>query len=207
MLGNSTRALVLACAGSALLGCTEPDSDPVAPSSRPTATVVKPGGPGAASGRMLYQVRLAALGDFRSRGVVLIEIVGGYLTVTVHAAGHAPGAAIPQHIHVNPTCEDGGGVLINLDADLTVGAPPGGIPERPSTQGPFPVSNDGGVVKYHAIRPLSELLQAVNTHFNLTLGSVDELLTWLNLEERNVHMHIPSAPFTPVNCGGVERLN
>ncbi len=69
------------------------------------------------------------------------------------------------------------------------------------------MSNDGGVVKYHASRPLSELLQAVNTHFNLTLGSVDELLTWLNLEERNVHMHIPSPPFTPVNCGGVERLN
>lgn len=138
---------------------------------------------------------------------MLIEVVGGYLTVTVHAAGHTPEAAIPQHIHVNPTCNNGGGVLINLDADLTVGAPQGMTPERLPTQGPFPMANAGGVVKYYASRPLSELLQAVNTHFNLTLGSVDELLTWLDLENRNVHMHIPQSPFTPVNCGEVERLN
>ncbi len=47
----------------------------------------------------------------------------------------------------------------------------------------------------------------MNTHFNLTLGSVDELLTWLNLADRNVHMHIPNPPFTPVNCGTVEPIN
>jgi hypothetical protein len=207
MLSNSTRALALGCAGSVMLGCTEPDRNPVAPADQPAPTVVKPGGPGAASDRTLYQVRLAALGDFRARGVVLIEVVGGHLTVTVHAAGLVPGENIPQHIHVNPTCNPGGGVLINLDENLTVGAPPGLPPEAPGIGDAYPTANDGGVVKYYASRPLSELLQAVNTHFNLTLGSVDELLTWLDLENRNAHMHIPEPPFTPVNCGEVERLN
>ncbi len=207
MFSNATYALAVTCAGIMVVGCTEPASDALAPADQATPAVAKPGGPGAASDRMLYQARLGAMNDFSSHGVVLIEIVGGFFTVTIHAAGHAPGAAIPQHIHVNPTCADGGGVLINLDADLTVGAAPGMTPERLPTVGPFPVSNNGGVVKYHASRPLSELLQAVNTHFGLTLSSVDELLNWLNLEERNVHMHIPSSPFTPVNCGEVHQLN
>lgn len=207
MFGNSISALAMAGAGVTLLACTGPASDALAPADQDTPAVVKPGGPGAASDRLLYQARLGARNDFRSHGIVLIEVVGGQLTVTIHAAGHAPGAAIPQHIHVNDNCENGGGVLINLDAGLTVGAPMGGTPEQPPTQGPFPVSNEGGVVKYYASRPLGDLLQAVNTHFGLTLGSVDELLDWLALADRNVHMHIPASPFTPVNCGEVNPLN
>ena len=207
MFGNTTRALALACAGSIVAGCTEPAPDPVAPSDQPPALAVKPGAPGDARDRQLYQVRLGTLGENRSHGIMSIEVVGGHLAVTVHAAGLAPDANIPQHIHVNPTCNPGGGVLINLDANLTVGAPQGLPPEAPGTGTAYPRSNAAGVVKYHASRPLGELLQAVNTHFQQSLGSVDDLLAWLDLEDRNAHMHVPLSPFPAVNCGEVERLN
>jgi hypothetical protein len=109
---------------------------------------------------------------------------------------------IPQHIHVNPTCSPGGGILLNLDATLTVAG------EGPGVGPAYPMSNDGGVVKYYASRSLSDLLAAVNTHFGANLASVDELLTWLNLENRNAHMHVPDGPpFPAVNCGEIERLN
>jgi hypothetical protein len=204
MLSHSFRALALASAGLVLIGCGEPDTAPVAPSDQPTATVAKPGEPGSASDRILYQARLAALGDFRSRGVVLIELVGGHLAVTVHAAGLEPGQIIPQHIHLGSTCALGGGILINLDATLSV---PG---EGPGTGPAYPVANAGGVVNYYASRSLTDLLAAVNEHhpvFTQDFATVEALLAGLDLENRNAHSHIPTPPFTPVNCGEIERLN
>ena len=201
MSRTSTRWFALACAGWVLFGCTEPGAHLVAPADQLPAYAAKPGGPGAASDRILYQARLGVLGDFRSRGVMLIEIVGGFLTVSVHAAGLEPSRHIPQHIHVNPTCNPGGGILLNLDAQLTVPN------EGPGVGTAYPVANAAGVVKYYASRPLGDLLEAVNTHQGAGLGSIEALLVWLNLDDRNAHMHIPDPPFTPVNCGEIERLN
>jgi hypothetical protein len=202
MLVNSTRAFALACAGAVMLGCTEPASDSLAPTDQLPAHAAKPGDPGAASDRILYQVRLGALGDSRSHGVVLIEIVGGHLTVSAHAAGLEPLQHIPQHIHLNPTCDPGGGILLNLDANLTVPI------EGPGVGTGYPVANAGGVVNYYASRSLSDLLQAVNTHLGLGLTSVEALLAWLDLDNRNAHMHVAfGPPFPAVNCGEIERLN
>lgn len=202
MLSKSTRAFTLACAGWLIVGCTDPGADPVMMTDQRPAFTVKPGDPGAASDRTLFQVRLGAETGFRAQGVVLIEVVGGYLTVSVHASGHEPLSVIPQHIHVNPTCSPGGGILINLDANLTV---PG---EGPGVGPAYPLSNNGGVVNYYASRSLTDLLAAVNTYLGANLTSVDALLTWLDLDNRNAHMHVPvGPPFPAVNCGEIERLN
>jgi hypothetical protein len=201
MFSKATRACLLAGAASLIGGCAEPAADPLMPADQPSFTV-KPGDPGAASDRVLYQVRLGATDPFRSQGVVLLEIVGGYLTVTVHAAGLDPSAHIPQHIHVNPTCNPGGGVLVNLDANLTVPT------EGASTGAGYPLSNQAGVVNYYASRSLTDLLAAVNTYQGAGLASVEALLSWLNLDDRNVHMHVSSGPpFHVVNCGELERIN
>jgi hypothetical protein len=202
MLSNSTRAFALACAAWVMVGCTEQGGDLVAPADQRPASAVKPGEPGAASDRTLFQVRLAALGDSRARGIVLIEIVGGHLTASVHAAGLEPLQHIPQHIHLNPTCDPGGGILLNLDANLTVPGEGAGVGTA------YPLSNAGGVVNYYASRSLSDLLAAVNTHLGAGLASVEALVAWLDLDNRNVHMHVPfGPPFPAVNCGEIERLN
>lgn len=202
MFSRTTRTIAVASAGWFLSGCMDTVADPVMPAEQLTAMARKPGDPGAASDRVLLQARMGPAGDSKARGMVLIEIVGGHLTVSVHANGLDPLQHIPQHIHLNPTCADGGGILLNLDANLTV---PG---EGPGVGAAYPVSNRAGVVKYYASRPLADLLAAVNTHRGAGLVSVEALLSWLDLENRNAHMHVAfGPPFPAVNCGEIIRLN
>lgn len=188
-----------------IVGCT--DGQPPVPLGPtvprlPTETAAKPPEPGATSERMLFQVRLRPEGDSGAVGVILFEIVGGYFRARVHATGLEPLQRIPQHIHLNPTCSPGGGILINLDENLTVAG------EGPGVGTAYPLANQAGVVNYEASRPLSELLIAVNAFFGAGLGTVEDLLAWVDLENRNAHMHVAfGPPFPAVNCGEIERIN
>jgi hypothetical protein len=189
--------MVALLAAASLIGCSADLDNPV----EPVNAHAKPGAPGDAASGAIYQVRLGAEPGSRSNGVMRIEILGGHIAVTVHAAGLMPGQHIPQHIHLNPTCNPGGGILLNLDANLTV---PG---EGAGVGAAYPVSNRAGVVNYYASRSLADLLNAVNTYRGTALESVDDLLAWLNLDERNGHMHVAvGPPFPAVNCGEVERI-
>lgn len=202
-------ATALGCTVLTMIGCSDGQkASPLAPavpviSSAAGGSAAKPGEPGAASDRMLFQVRLEPEGDSRAVGVMLFEIVGGYFTARVHAAGVEPLQRIPQHIHLNPTCSPGGGILINLDENLTVAG------EAPGVGAAYPLANAAGVVNYEASRPLSELIAAVNTYFPAAdVQSVEDLLAFLDLEDRNAHMHVAfGPPFPAVNCGEIERIN
>ncbi len=195
-------SLTLAWAALLTAACTEQQTAPLAPGDAVSAFQGKPGEPGAAAERLFFKAKLAPEGDSRAVGIVLLEIVGGYLTARVHAAGLEPLQHIPQHIHLNPTCNPGGGILINLDENLTVAR------EGPGVGAAYPVANRAGVVKYEASRPLSELLVAVNTYFGAGLETVEQLIAWLDLENRNAHMHVAfGPPFPAVNCGEIERIN
>jgi len=197
-----SRTLVPLFAASILLACADHADNPAEPATGSPSFTVKPGDPGDASDRQLYQVRLGAEPGSRSNGIMQIEIVGGHITATVHAAGLTPDMHIPQHIHLNPTCNPGGGILLNLDANLTVAG------EGPGVGTAYPLSNQAGVINYYASRSLTDLLAAVNTFQGANLSSVDDLLGWMNLEERNGHMHVAvGPPFPAVNCGEVKRLN
>ena len=157
-----------------------------------------PGDPGAASDRLFYQLQLDPLGASRARGTAFIDIVGGYIRVRTHGVGVEPGARIPQHIHRNPGCADGGAVLINLDANLTVAGEGPGVGEA------YPRANDAGVLHYEATRSLADLRAAVNLRYAQALTTDPELLEFLNLEDRNIHMHVAfGPPFPAVNCGEV----
>ncbi len=187
--------------------CADAPRNPAEPSALAPAAAVSPS-PGqpasraAAASRMLFQVRLRPENGSRAVGVMQIRILDGSLTARVQAAGLEPLQHIPQHIHLNPTCNPGGGILINLDEGLTVAG------EGPGVGPAFPRANAGGVVNYKASRALTDLLDAVNTFQGANLATVDDLLTWLDLENRNGHMHVPfGPPFPAVTCGEVERIN
>ena len=113
--------------------------------------------------------------------------------------------AVPANLlppRTSRTCNPGGGILLNLDAGLTV---PG---EGAGTGTAYPMSNHAGVVNYQARRSLTDLRAAVQTYRSVTLATTDELISWLNLGERNGHMHVAvGPPFPAVNCGEVVRLN
>jgi len=162
-----------------------------------------PGDPGDARDRLFYQVKLEPLGDSRAIAMLMIDVVGGELRVRVHANGVEPGQPIPQHIHVNPGCSPGGGILLNLDAGLTI---PG---EGPGVGPSYPTASHAGVVNYEATRSLADLRDAFETYQSLVFATDADLLAYLDLENRNAHMHVAfGPPFPAVNCGEVvERVN
>ncbi len=193
-LAAGTIAVVAACAG---------DTTPTAPTAAAELAEGRmPGDPGDASERLFYQVKLEPEGESRARGMLMIDVAGGELRVRVHANGVEPGAHIPQHIHLNSGCNPGGGILINLDANLTI---PG---EGPGVGAAYPVASDAGVVSYEATRSLADLRGAYATFAGLNFATDAELLAHLDLENRNGHMHVAfGPPFPAVNCGEVERIN
>lgn len=188
----------------AFVGCSGeiPTDSQSAQQSDPATLARMPGEPGAASDRLFYKVKLAPAGDSRAVGILLIDVVGGYMRARVHANGVEPGEHIPQHIHLNPTCNPGGGILINLDATLSVAG------EAPGVGAAYPVASKAGIVNYEATRSLADLRAAVSTRFAIPLDDDDDLLAFLDLENRNAHMHVAfGPPFPAVNCGEVERIN
>ena len=150
------------------------------------------------AGVTTFEARLAPINGSGARGWARVEIVDGNLVVSTHGSGLAREAVTPQHIHINPTCAVPGTPLINLDRGLTVTG------ESPSTGPEFQATNPGGVLNYRASRSLADLRTAVNTYFGQSLTSDAELIAWLDLGNRNIHMHQPLAPFTPVDCGAVD---
>jgi hypothetical protein len=185
----------------AIAGCgadlpTEAGANSVAAPSSAAVSAGMPGEPGAASDRLIYRVQLDPVGGHRARGMVFVEVIDGYLRVRTHGVGVAAGERIPQHIHRNVGCADGGGVLINLDANLTVAG------EGPGVGAAYPQANEGGVLNYEATRSLEDLREAVNTWYAQALTTDAELLEFLDLENRNVHMHVAfGPPYPAVNCG------
>lgn len=164
-------------------------------SSIPTAGL-QPITAGAASAeRARYLARVAPEGDSRVRGTAHFEIRDGWFNARVRVAGLEPNERIPQHIHLNPTCDPAGGILINLDETLTVAG------EGPGAGDAYPRANRGGVLQYDARRPLEELEAALQEHLGMTLGELD-------LDRRNVNFHEPLPPPIPSQgCGEIERVN
>ena len=198
-IGSLMLTALLVVVPASLVGCAE--NLTTAPAGTQLALDTSADKVGA-SERSFFKAQLTPVGDSRARGMVLLEIVGGHLTARVDANGVEPSQHIPQHIHVNPTCDPGGGILINLDENLTVAG------EAPGIGASYPLASHAGVVNYEASRPLTELVAAVNTHFGTSLETVEELIAWLDLDNRNAHMHVAfGPPFPAVNCGAIEQIN
>jgi hypothetical protein len=193
----------LVAMGLAAAVACQPDASPVSPGDvTALGSQGKPGDPGAASERMFFQARLEPERGSRVRGIVQFEVVGGHFTAKLRATGLEPLQSVPQHIHVNPTCDPAGGILINLDSGLTVAG------EGPGFGPAFPQANRGGVVQYRASRSLADLMDAANEFLDAGVETVDEFLAWLNLASRNVNVHEPPPPPIPsVGCGEIRRVN
>ena len=174
----------ISCAMFTMIGCSE--KSPLAPATSAA-----------------FQVRLLPEGTSKANGIMRFEIAGDDFTAYVQAEGVEPGQRIPQHIHVNPTCSPGGGVLINLDQNLTVAG------EAPGTGAAYPLADATGYLSYQARRPVVDLITAVNKFFPAAnVQNVEGLLAFLDLENRNGHMHVAfGPPFPAVNCGEINRVN
>ena len=154
------------------------------------------------AGATRFEARLAEINGSSAHGWARVEIVGGNLVVSTHGSGMARDSVTPQHIHVNDGCENGGAILINLDAGLALPS------EAPGVGAAYPVANGAGVLKYEATRSLADLRAGWNSANGTTFETDDALLAALDLENRNVHQHVAfGPPFPAVNCGPVDLVN
>lgn len=103
----------------------------------------------------MYEARLEAVDGSGVTGTATLTIEDEELTVTVAATGFDPNVPVPQHIHMNSSCEDAGGILLNLDDDLS--APNDGEPRGDA----YPETNDQGSLRFEASRSIGDLRSAL----------------------------------------------
>lgn len=138
----------------------------------------------------IYEARLEALGGSDASGTATFTHQNDQIQVTVAATGLEPNTRVPQHIHMNASCDDAGGIVLNLDEDLS--APNEGEPRGDA----YPESDDEGRLQFEASRSMEELRTALQT-----AGGEDA--DGLDLGNRVVNLHAPD--MQAIACGPLER--
>lgn len=177
------RLILLGAMAVVLTACPTPAPDDDAPSDP------APDDPVDAAAE-LYEARLEEVDASGVVGTATIEAEGEALRVTVVATGLRPDTEVPQHIHIHAGCASPGGILVNLDRNLTVaneGAPRGED---------YPRSDGDGALEYEATRSLEDLRAAAREHGDPGADNLD-------LGNRVVSLHAPD--MRPVACGPLER--
>lgn len=137
----------------------------------------------------MYEARLAAVGGSGVSGTATVTLEGDEVQVTVAATGVEPGTRVPMHIHMNATCEDAGGIFLNLDDGLSAAG------EGEARGDAYPQASDEGQLRLEASRSLSELRTAMGQ------GAGD----MLDLGNRVINLH--GADMQAIACGALERMD
>lgn len=184
--------LVFAIATAALLTACETEPDRPADTDLDTIPQqpVTPDRGEAAQPQEIYEVRLQERDGSGVTGTATFTIQDDELQVTVAATGLPPNTRVPQHIHTNATCDDAGGILLNLDSDLSA------ADEGEARGDTYPESDDEGRLQYEASRSLDDLRQELGDQ-----GAEDA--NGLDLGNRVLNLH--GEDMQPIACGELER--
>lgn len=164
----------------------------------------------------VYEARLEGQDGSEVSGTATFMVEDNELRVTVAATGLEPNTRIPQHIHMNSSCEDAGGIMLNLDDGLT--APGEGEPGGDA----YPETDDEGRLQYEASRSLDELGEHLREHGGAESDTMAEAeadtmtgmetdpmdgagAEMLDLGNRVVTLH--GEDMQPVSCGALERAD
>lgn len=181
--------LVFAVATTVLVaGC---DTEPDRPADADWDTVPQqPIGPDPADQpQEIYEARLQARGGSGVTGTATVAIEDDEIQVTVAATGLPPDTRVPMHIHMNATCDDAGGILLNLDGDLSVAG------EGEAAGDAYPESDDEGRLEYEASRSLEDIREDRGAQDTAGAEALD-------LGNRVVNLH--GANMQPIACGPLE---
>lgn len=138
----------------------------------------------------VYEARLEAVDGSGASGVATVTVQDDELQVTIAATGLDPETRYPVHIHMNASCDDAGGILLNLDDGLTVAGE--GEPRGDS----YAQTDDQGHLEYEASRSMDDLRAAMQEHGAEQADSLD-------LANRVVNLHSPE--MQPVACGPLDQ--
>lgn len=208
---RTLSGLVFAVATTALIAGCETEADRPADTGMDTVpeqpmTAEQP--------QEVYEARLEAQDGSGVTGTATFTVQDNELQVTVAATGLQPNTRIPQHIHMNSSCDDAGGIMLNLDDGLT--APGEGEPRGDA----YPETDDQGTLQYEASRSLDELRQHLSEHggaqSDTMAGAEADTMTgmqtdtmggagaeMLDLGNRVVSLH--GENMQPISCGPLDR--
>jgi hypothetical protein len=172
--------IVVSAVALILAGCPapEPEPDPV---------VDEP--PVAENDVRVFEAELEEMEGSGVTGTATIIVYGGRIEARVMAHGLDPDQRVPQHVHMSATCAEPGGILLNLDADLThanEAAPRGDH---------YPTADGDGMLDYHASRSLEDMRDAAREYEGTSIEQLD-------LGNRVVNLHGPD--MRAIACGALE---
>ncbi len=184
--------LALVAAAVALAGCdieTE-GADELEPDTLAQEPPGRAGDTANSQIRELYEARLSAVGESNVTGTATVTIGADEVLVTLVATGLDPETRYPAHIHMNASCDDAGGILLNLDDALNT-------PTEGEVQGnAYPETDDQGRPAYETRRSLEDLRSALRGAGSAQADSLD-------LGNRVINVHGPE--MQPVACGPLDR--
>lgn len=140
--------------------------------------------------RELYEARLEEVGGSGVNGSATLTIDGDRLQATVVASGLDPDVRVPQHVHVNASCDEAGGILLNLDDQLSVAN------EAEPRGDHYPQADVDGGLEHEVSRPLDDLESALLERGGPGLADLD-------LGNRVVNLH--GADMQSIACGSLDR--
>lgn len=183
--------IVAAVAGAALVGCDvepEPADDLDLDRPVPTDTVDEQMGQ---QPQETYEARLEERNGSGVTGTATFTIEGDELQVTVAATGLDPETRVPQHIHTNGSCDDAGGILLNLDSDLSAAG------EAEPRGDAYPQADDEGRIQWEATRSIEDIRPAMGDQATAGEDALD-------LTNRVVNLH--GQDMQPIACGEIESM-
>lgn len=159
----------------------------------------------------MYEARIQSVNNSGVTGTATVTVEDDRLQITVAATGLEPNTRVPQHIHMNASCDDAGGIWLNLDDELS-------LPGDGEAQGDaYPETDDEGRLRYEASRSLEDLRTALGgihaaegqdtvragTSGQSQMGS--EGAAAFDLGNRVVSLHGPN--MQAVGCGPLDRMD
>ncbi len=166
-------AVLVACPG------PPPEADP------PVVEAPPPGWPAPQA----YHAQLEPLAGSGVSGTVTVAVDQDRLRARVEASGLEPGQPVPQHVHLGSTCQEPGGIMLNLDRQLGLAG------ETPPDGDMYPTADDQGNVVYDVTRSLPELRSAA---LEVGVPGPEEF----DLANRVVNLH--GQDMQPLACGQLE---
>jgi hypothetical protein len=176
-----SRLTVVTAFAAALAACPAPDPERAPPVDEPDPAVEE---------RVrVYEAQLEQVGGSGVTGTATIAVGDGLVQVRVMVQGLRPEQRVPQHVHMNATCDLAGGILLNLDSDLS-------YPNEAAPRGDhYPAADGDGVLDLSASRSFEDLRHAAREH----QGTEPEQL---DLGNRVVNLH--GEDMQPIACGALQ---
>lgn len=194
--------LVMACAAAVALAGCDVESEPA--DDLQTDTLTQDTLTGSQMDQEMYEARIEGVEGSDATGTATLTVENDELQITVAMTGLDPNTRVPQHIHVNSSCDNAGGIYLNLDDELST--PEDGVAAGDA----YPETDDEGALRYEASRSLDDLRTALSEadtaqSDTARVNTRGQGAAEFDLGNRVVNLHGPD--MQPIACGELGEMD